>query len=292
MDAKWLGYVVCDLDGCLSDDRHRRHLLPEKGKRDSYMPYHALCSRDPIVELVLGDVIYDLFDVANQAALLLIVTGRPEEYRGETEAWLRAHLGGVKWELMMRSSSHDNTPPPELKMKLMTDFFLSTHNIDDWGMIVSAYDDRADVLAAYPIADDRKHLTALPNLRFADIDQKTLEWLKKTADPRDWLDISPAPTPPWVGEKHDVPSVLRRMAETFEERAKVYGDHYKNFAKVTKALWPDGVPPGLLYEARWHLFELVLVKVCRFAATNLTHVDSIHDMAVYAAMIEADLARK
>jgi hypothetical protein len=38
---------------------------------------------------------------------------------------------------------------------------------------------------------------------------------------------------------------------------------------------------------KWHLFELMVVKLTRFANSGLTHQDSIHDLAVYAAMVES-----
>lgn len=81
--------------------------------------------------------------------------------------------------------------------------------------------------------------------------------------------------------------VLERMAQTFRERNKAYGENYRMVAKLVAVLWPNGVPPELVVTDAWHLFELKLVKLSRFAVSNLTHQDSIHDDAVYSAMIEA-----
>ena len=53
--------------------------------------------------------------------------------------------------------------------------------------------------------------------------------------------------------KNDASKILQDMATTFKERNKVYGDNYKTVG----------------------------------INTNLTHRDSIHDAAVYAAMIES-----
>jgi len=82
--------------------------------------------------------------------------------------------------------------------------------------------------------------------------------------------------------------ILDSMAETFRERNKVYGDNYKSVGAVMTALFPDGV--SLLTKEQfntWHLFELMIVKLTRFANTEMTHRDSIHDAAVYAAMVES-----
>ena len=84
-----------------------------------------------------------------------------------------------------------------------------------------------------------------------------------------------------------VPEKLEAMAKTFRERNKVYGNNYKMISKLMAVLFPEGVPSELVLEEHFHLFELVLVKISRYAISNLTHVDSVHDAAVYCAMCEA-----
>jgi hypothetical protein len=86
--------------------------------------------------------------------------------------------------------------------------------------------------------------------------------------------------------------ILAEMADTYRERNKVYGDNYKRVGAVMAAMFPNGV--DLFTEEDynvWHLFELMVVKLTRFANSGLTHEDSIHDAAVYAAMVES-LIRK
>jgi len=81
--------------------------------------------------------------------------------------------------------------------------------------------------------------------------------------------------------------ILADMADTYRERNTVYGDNYKRVGPIMGILFPDGVPPELLASDQFHLFELIIVKLSRFAISGLTHQDSIHDSAVYAAMIDA-----
>jgi len=82
--------------------------------------------------------------------------------------------------------------------------------------------------------------------------------------------------------------ILNSMAETFRERNKVYGDNYKSVGAVMVALFPNGIDLKTEEEFNiWHLFELMIVKITRFANTEMTHKDSIHDTAVYAAMVES-----
>lgn len=89
-----------------------------------------------------------------------------------------------------------------------------------------------------------------------------------------------------------VPERLELMAATFRERSAVYKDNYKKVSLLLKVLWPEGLPEGLVFEEHFHLFELLLVKISRFANSDLTHVDSIHDSAIYCAMIDAILEAK
>lgn len=81
--------------------------------------------------------------------------------------------------------------------------------------------------------------------------------------------------------------ILKAAAETFAERNAQYKDNALVVADVMKALFPDGVrldsPEDYHF---WHLFELLIVKLTRFTNSDLRHVDSIHDLMVYAAMIE------
>jgi hypothetical protein len=86
--------------------------------------------------------------------------------------------------------------------------------------------------------------------------------------------------------------ILAEMADTYRERNKVYGDNYKRVGAVMAAMFPNGVELFTEEDYNvWHLFELMVVKLTRFANSGLTHEDSIHDAAVYAAMVES-LIRK
>lgn len=88
--------------------------------------------------------------------------------------------------------------------------------------------------------------------------------------------------------KKEASDILEEMADTFRERNKIYGDNYKRVGAVMAAMFPDGVVLRTAEDFnRWHLFELQIVKLTRFANSGLVHKDSIHDEAVYAAMVES-----
>lgn len=86
--------------------------------------------------------------------------------------------------------------------------------------------------------------------------------------------------------------ILDEMAATFRERNRVYGSNYKMVAPIVAILFPNGVPPELVVQDEWHLMELLIVKLSRFAISNFTHQDSIRDLGVYAAMVETIITEK
>lgn len=85
--------------------------------------------------------------------------------------------------------------------------------------------------------------------------------------------------------------ILRTMAGTFEERGKIYGDNWKRIGAVLHAL-AGGQPVTIEGEEawlRWSLYMLMVTKITRLATTDLQHIDSVHDLAVYGAMLESVL---
>ncbi len=86
--------------------------------------------------------------------------------------------------------------------------------------------------------------------------------------------------------------ILRRAAETNEERGAIYGDNISRIPIIRRAFFPDGVPQAVLDSPQYHLFEMIIMKLSRWSITELKHKDSIHDVCVYAAMAEAEIEKK
>lgn len=104
---------------------------------------------------------------------------------------------------------------------------------------------------------------------------KDVERTAAPASEEDFLTNSPA-------------HILDQMAETYRERNKVYGDNFLKVGAVFKALYPNGLTLTTEDDfTKFHLFMLLVVKLTRFTNSNLTHQDSIHDIGVYAAMIDS-----
>lgn len=84
-----------------------------------------------------------------------------------------------------------------------------------------------------------------------------------------------------------VPDILRGMAKTFEERHETYGDSYLTFGKVAAALWPDGLDHKTEDDYnRLGVVVQIISKLCRYTSKSSGHLDSAHDIAVYAAILE------
>lgn len=88
--------------------------------------------------------------------------------------------------------------------------------------------------------------------------------------------------------KLKVPAILTAQIATFIERNTQYGDNWENMGKVLSGLFPNGVELRTADDfIKWHLFEWAVGKLSRFANSGMTHLDSLHDAAVYLTMVEA-----
>jgi hypothetical protein len=90
-----------------------------------------------------------------------------------------------------------------------------------------------------------------------------------------------------------VPEALRKAADLYEERNKLYGDNYKSFGKLVDVLFPNGFPSGaqeshVSYQNRVGVLIQILSKLTRYCANfgDGGHSDSLHDLAVYAMMLD------
>lgn len=89
-------------------------------------------------------------------------------------------------------------------------------------------------------------------------------------------------------KKSHVATELENAAKTFEQRNAVYGDTYKRHGDVSLALFPEGVDLRTAEDQnRYACLSMIVGKLARYA-TNFEeggHEDSLHDISVYAAML-------
>ncbi|WP_183091336.1 hypothetical protein [Streptomyces radicis] len=125
--------AVFDLDGTLTDTRHRLRFL-ERSPRD-WEAFFAAAADDP----PLGRGVALALEHAATSDLAY-VTGRPERLRGATVDWLRAH-GLPRGELLMRRDG-DRRPArvakPELLRRLARGRKVAVV-VDDDRLVCDAY---------------------------------------------------------------------------------------------------------------------------------------------------------
>jgi len=86
--------------------------------------------------------------------------------------------------------------------------------------------------------------------------------------------------------------ILEEMAKTYKQRNEIYGDNFMTMGPVMTALFPNGITLKTQQDfIVFHLLDWMVGKLTRFVNTGMVHIDSIHDLAVYAAMIEMMLKR-
>jgi hypothetical protein len=95
-----------------------------------------------------------------------------------------------------------------------------------------------------------------------------------------------------VKQPLDYPALplMEAAAQTYKDRRGVYGPSEQKFADVMQALFPNGLTISTHEEmVRLGIFSQILSKICRYANDFTTgHVDSAHDLGVYAFMLEAE----
>lgn len=92
-------YIVCDVDGTVADDTHRRHHVMGKAVPD-WEAHFAECDYDSPIESMVH-----LVSLLQKKHIVVFVTGRPEYVREKTRTWLEQHFERVDHLLMRPSSS-------------------------------------------------------------------------------------------------------------------------------------------------------------------------------------------
>lgn len=104
---------ICDIDGTVADTSHRLHWINSKPKNWKAF-FNAAILDDPIKR-----VINMVKDLQSKGCLMVMCSGRPEDYRKDTEDWLYKH-GVTPTKLYMRKSG-DYRPDDIVKAELLED---------------------------------------------------------------------------------------------------------------------------------------------------------------------------
>lgn len=120
---------VIDLDGCLSDDRHRRHLVHER----KYDEYNERCDKDLPANL---SVLLPLMDN------YVILTSRHEVEAQKTLSWLKRHRIPLPLRMMFRPTGNVDSSV-SLKRQMLNEITQAGYRV------VTAVDDRPALLDMY-----------------------------------------------------------------------------------------------------------------------------------------------
>ena len=134
---------IFDLDGTLALIEHRKHYLADERDPQRWRKFYAACDRDqPNVP-----VIATMNRLRDAGADIWIFSGRSDEVRDKTVAWLARHAGFRSHDfaasLTMRAEG-DYTPDDVLKRKWFDDMLS-----DDRQRLVAAFDDRDRVVTMW-----------------------------------------------------------------------------------------------------------------------------------------------
>lgn len=269
--------AVFDLDGCIFDDEWRMHLIKPVGEPDRFGEYHRALVKDATLfagSTALRSHIEDGDGIA-------FITARPDSVRQETVAVIRACFSipfpSEKFCLFMRSDDEEGIGSVELKSKMLLNMLRKMMHGQE---VVAAYDDRPDVIAMYLESGitGARILDKHGVREYKPGEPTVLTW------PEDKR-REPGPTPESIART--AADILEQAGATFRERNAVYKDNAVLVGNVMAALFPNGVQIKTAEDHHmYHLFELIIVKLTRFANSGLKHADSIHDTVVYAAMCE------
>ena len=137
---------IFDLDGTLALIDHRRHML-EWETRDKWRHFYAACDKDQPNEPVIAT----MERLRHAGAEVWIFSGRSDEVRDKTVAWLAHHTSLMTHELegptLTMRAAGDYTADDVLKKQ-----WLDAMLVDDRQRLVAAFDDRDRVVAMWRAA--------------------------------------------------------------------------------------------------------------------------------------------
>jgi phosphoglycolate phosphatase-like HAD superfamily hydrolase len=126
---------IFDIDGTLADNGHRIHFIQKQPK--NWDGFFKALHDDPLIVHV-AEVLKAL-DYAQH--VIVYVSGRPSNYRGETQSWLHRHGLPVAPLYMRTAGDHrdDDVVKIELLAKLRADGYEPALVFDDRDRVVRAW---------------------------------------------------------------------------------------------------------------------------------------------------------
>jgi len=146
---EWFGYggptlnlrrgrpcIIVDLDGTLANNDHRQHFMT--GGRKQWGPFFDAIPRDSVYSEVkfIMNLIFN-----NTEVEVLVCTGRPSQYHGQTRDWLAFH--DINYSALIMRSQSDNRADTDVKLDMLG-------HIKSQGLApLFCIDDRPEVVAMW-----------------------------------------------------------------------------------------------------------------------------------------------
>lgn len=131
---------IFDLDGTLALIEHRRRIIEDPSKDDSkWRRFYAACDKDEPNTAVIA-----VMESLRRFADVWIYSGRSDEVRDKTVAWLTKHTSFLAHDLdtvLMMRAEGDYTADDVLKRQ-----WLDQMLVDDRRRLVATFDDRDRVV--------------------------------------------------------------------------------------------------------------------------------------------------
>ena len=142
--------VIFDLDGTLSDSSHRQHFVQQRPK--DFKSFYEQAAYDPPNDPVLNT--YLALD--QEAHDLILVSGRPNDYREITEEWLHEYVWIFRMTLLFMRKSGDFRPDYEIKREILYDNIIPVYGkpglaFDDRDQVVQMW--RAEGIPCFQVAE-------------------------------------------------------------------------------------------------------------------------------------------
>lgn len=137
MTKRYLPFaVIVDIDGTVADVEHRRHHVSDSRKKNWHAFFEAMVNDPPKEDVI--ELVTILF---NDGYDIIFVSGRPDNYREQTDDWLRSHVPIDRYDLHMRAAGDtraDHVVKREILREIQKEYqiFLS---LDDRQSVVDMW---------------------------------------------------------------------------------------------------------------------------------------------------------
>lgn len=144
-------FIICDLDGTLCNIDDRKHFVSGTDKK-SWEKFFANIPGDTLREDIAEAVRW----FADKGYKIVYLTGRPENYKSQTLAWLEKNGMDFNFSLIMRKKD-DKRPDTDVKREMLNKYFKNRDQIygviDDRPCVVRMWQEELGFTRVWDVGD-------------------------------------------------------------------------------------------------------------------------------------------